>query len=100
VKKGKKRIKKKTSHGLTRNLTEGRIDGRTGLSICHGISRINTEGHGRKIRQKKRLSICHGLTRNLTERRIDGRTGLSICHGRTRNFTEGRIQVRIEGRTG
>jgi len=30
VKKGQKRIKKKTSHGLTRNLTEGRIDGRTG----------------------------------------------------------------------
>jgi hypothetical protein len=29
-----------------------------------------TEGHGRKIRQKKRVSICHGLTRNFTEGRI------------------------------
>ena len=52
MKKGKKRIKKKTSHGLTRNLTEGRIDGRTGLSICHGISRINTEGHGRTRKEE------------------------------------------------
>ena len=35
MKKGQKRIKKKTSHGLTRNLTEGR----TRLSICHGRTR-------------------------------------------------------------
>jgi hypothetical protein len=57
VKKGQKRIKKKTSHGLTRNFTEGRIDGRIRVSICHGRTRNFTEG---RTRNQKGLESSNG----------------------------------------
>ena len=50
MKKGKKRIK--TSHGLTRNFTEGRTQGRTRLSICHGLTRNFTEKTEAETRKK------------------------------------------------
>ena len=50
MKKGQKRIK--TSHGLTRNLTEGRIDGRIRVSICHGRTRNFTEKTEAETRKK------------------------------------------------